>query len=645
MFRTLPRSYILLSFLVSFFLNCAAFAADELSPEKVFKWTVVNENRLLDSGDPSEFDPHKPLKQNQFRFMREFCRARYCGALKPEDIGTDEYCDEKPPACPKGRMKDVDKSSIWNWWSNEDDIHIWGALPQAFKTPWIEEEARYDSGYLTSRSRQLRTELYDAKDRECRWKLEPVDSELKVDIEFKKGSCTDQRFNVEVGIDYSLSLLIDSAIPGRSLAQPAIRKARVDDVLILALGDSYSSGEGNPHWPANYSSKSTASTYGEKNPLDQWWDRRCHRSLLSYPSLATAVAAVQSRGLTGPLKYSFTLASYACSGAEIRKSKVALEPPGRPYYSGGMLDKYEGRETLEQLKFFEKKFDITLAATKQAQLQGGLLPQVDQAKRDLCLKKSGEICTEYRHPNYIILTIGGNDVGFGPILVDLIDACHKKNNKDKCATDLIDNRFGKDLEPGLKDLATALVPLKDSNTKVLIMQYPDITSAKRGEQDKSGSNKDTKCDDENFERVLGPDSLKSMGYGVDIPLSFLGKSVSASEATWAYYSVLDRLNSVLTNFVNDHKNDGWELLGGIEKVSKGKGWCAKPSWFVTFEDSKAKQGVLPEKGRLNPAFTTGVAHPNVFGHNYVAWRFRCRLEKDGILPKGQQYSGGAGSCE
>ncbi len=81
----------------------------------------------------------------------------------------------------------------------------------------------------------------------------------------------------------------------------------VKDLKFVTLGDSFASGEGNPHV-----------TFSEDNPrrLAEWWDHRCHRSLLS-ASAQTAIMMAQRRRDT-----SITYVSYACSGATIDQGIV-----------------------------------------------------------------------------------------------------------------------------------------------------------------------------------------------------------------------------------------------------------------------------------------------------------------------------------
>jgi hypothetical protein len=63
---------------------------------------------------------------------------------------------------------------------------------------------------------------------------------------------------------------------------------------------------------------------------------------------------------------------------------------------------------------------------------------------------------------------------------------------------------------------------------------------------------------------------------------------------------------------------------------------------VTFDESEERQGLAP--GGLVKE-TYGVAHPNLFGQNYYAWRVRCQFAKDKIIPEVAVFSDGAGECQ
>ncbi len=113
---------------------------------------------------------------------------------------------------------------------------------------------------------------------------------------------------------YTVSLVLKTfgSVPG--VSRPAAQSIRIRDYLIVSLGDSLASGEGNPDIPGSYRFQITSpisAGFVEKVPV-HWTDKRCHRSALSGPALA-AKAIEDASPHT-----SVTFISLACSGAGIR---------------------------------------------------------------------------------------------------------------------------------------------------------------------------------------------------------------------------------------------------------------------------------------------------------------------------------------
>jgi hypothetical protein len=114
-------------------------------------------------------------------------------------------------------------------------------------------------------------------------------------------------------------------------------KQKIDHELIIGIGDSFSSGEGNPDHPAELTTSPRLNALsrdwflvppdGRQRVTKQaeWWDHACHRSLLSWQSLAALDRAVRNPHLV--VRY----ASFACSGAEIYDGffRAQLDPPGQ----------------------------------------------------------------------------------------------------------------------------------------------------------------------------------------------------------------------------------------------------------------------------------------------------------------------------
>lgn len=206
---------------------------------------------------------------------------------------------------------------------------------------------------------------------------------------------------------------------------------RIKDVLIIGLGDSFASGEGNPDVPVRLSGYGgPGGAYiplkGEdadwydyaqmpkrekaENPA-AWLDRKCHRSLYS-AQVRTALQVA----ISDPDQHTaVTFLGYACSGAKI---------------TAGLLFPYDGIEPVRQLDHGVPDAEV---------------PQIDKAVRELCatvprpqrftlggdrLRRPSDgamlaaidllQCAQLlRRPDLILLSAGGNDIGFAPLIADM----------------------------------------------------------------------------------------------------------------------------------------------------------------------------------------------------------------------------------
>jgi hypothetical protein len=74
--------------------------------------------------------------------------------------------------------------------------------------------------------------------------------------------------------------------------------------------------------------------------------------------------------------------------------------------------------------------------------------------------------------------------------------------------------------------------------------------------------------------------------------------------------------------------NGWSIPSPIMAHEKSKrGFCASPSWYHTFSESKARQGLAPS----TIAESSGTLHPNGFGHFYSSLRVLAHLRAKGDL--------------
>jgi hypothetical protein len=145
-----------------------------------------------------------------------------------------------------------------------------------------------------------------------------------------------------------------------------------------------------------------------------------------------------------------------------------------------------------------------------------------------------------------------------------------------------------------------------------------------------------------------------------------GLGLQQNEAEFADVGIISELNETGRLSIDraraDEKLVGpdgpyWRFAAGIYRRSsdEGGGYCGCHPWFLTIEESFWKQGltgsdnmeykaekgglvVVPEDEKFEPrrAFTTGVLHPNVFGHCHYA---------DEILSAPEWKGGGREVCD
>ncbi len=172
-------------------------------------------------------------------------------------------------------------------------------------------------------------------------------------------------------------------------------KIVIRDVLFAALGDSWISGEGTPDVFQN----------GQKRQR-QWWDEKCHRSLYAWPILTAARYAVDHA------QQSVTLVSRACSGAILSD---LLNIPGISSTSQNQKPQFRSRRGLNK--------KVRVAGSVE------LKPQIAQLSKDLCLDSWQDLEGEHgegvckgkqRMPDYIFLSIGGNDAKFAPLVINAL---------------------------------------------------------------------------------------------------------------------------------------------------------------------------------------------------------------------------------
>ncbi len=278
--------------------------------------------------------------------------------------------------------------------------------------------------YINPRSHRViaRIDNVDEAERlDCTWLTAPRGGSVP------RGKVVTQPCSEPVRFDvpYPDGATVEVEVGGREIAREDIR---VRDLLIVGMGDSFASGEGNPDVPVRFSRERSAS-YGkrsgkynlsgyparigawkqigdkafiEENP--RWSDQACHRSLYSYQ-----LRAALELGIEDPHR-AVTYVGVACSGAEV---------------TFGLFLRYTGNEwvpnppDLSQISAIASAqcgdHEAPLQDLPEAYHMDGAIPEL---KGGLVLRKCDPL--NARKIDLVFLSVGGNDVGFSRLVANAV---------------------------------------------------------------------------------------------------------------------------------------------------------------------------------------------------------------------------------
>ncbi len=340
---------------------------------------------------------------------------------------------------------------------------------------------------------------------------------------------------------YSITLTL--RMRGDSVLRSEPTLYRLRDALVVSLGESAASGQGNPDrrgkptlvgsGQCEFTTLSAfADGLGIGISMDReptWQEPLAYRSYLSGPSRAAGALEEPRAGKV------VTFLSFASSGAEI---ETGLFEPQRDFQDVGQIE--EARRTV-----------------------GG------------------------RRIDALLLSIGGNDVGFGPGLKDLVRDWLSKG-QDKTFAE-IDKKIA-----GLPKLYARLAERIQDRLRprtVFITEYPTAF----------------------FDRSNGTTSG-----GCGIFDSSVDLDISEEDGR-RIRETSRRLNAAIRAAADAH---GWVFVDGIEAGFAGHGYCSDDSFFVFAEDSCRQQGDFE-----------GTMHPNAVGHAVYSRCIKAALARR-LFPKG-----------
>ena len=347
--------------------------------------------------------------------------------------------------------------------------------------------------------------------------------------------------------------------------------AKVKDLLIVGLGDSFASGEGNPDVPVVMSER-----FRHRNTLPrrarndaggnaQWVDELCHRSLYGHQLRAALQIAIEN------VQSAVTFLGYSCSGASVEEGLLGPQTHMN-YVSSGDGD----ASAIKSVK----------GGARDAQLFWLL--------RDLCKEKPQRddgffLCPENqfrRDVDLLLLSAGGNDIGFSELVTW---ATLRDNTSSTIASFLGATVSPKQFAENMKDnlpsayaqLAKALeiaVPLRLADnvfdpSRVVLSAYPDILEDESGQVCASGEEGD------NEGSFAANQSLDAFAGWLVVTPGRLGKA----------HGQLGDLHKRMGELALDH---GWSFAGQAYegRAFQGHGFCARN---VKAKGDPAEQLAIP----------------------------------------------------
>jgi hypothetical protein len=415
----------------------------------------------------------------------------------------------------------------------------------------------------------------------------------------------------------------NAPILGSPFEQPVV----VKDYLIVSIGDSYASGEGNPDVPQKFATGPFDIPLPIVSRDAVWEDARCHRSATAGP----AQAAMRLE-LADPHS-SVTFLSFACSGANVEQHGFNNTSPLDPYNTtgNGVIDNGVG----------------ILGPYAGAAPPAGAAPLDNQIQQV-------HDAVGHRRIDALVMSGGGNDIGFGYVGTACVVLPHCETRSVTASpaakaagatTQTLDARLHDDIAalPGIyDDLANQLDATDLDVAKLYVSEYPDST------RNNAGAHCSAMLDDViPLSTVIVGGAIAAAVLAVTYPWVLPAVFVAAvasgvlppfgifdDEVAWAGDAALPAgdanadhgLNRAIADAAQAHVHNRvpWELVGGIADDFRGTGarsngvghgYCASNSWIRSADESNTMQG--PYNIAIH-GDTKGTLHPNAAGHTDYA---------------------------
>jgi hypothetical protein len=316
----------------------------------------------------------------------------------------------------------------------------------------LEKKVRQYDGRMLTKPYAVRAGFPTLQGWTCTWSLTgetlaplPCEAAVVVPFERDKPALVNVKAVSATGTPRTIALIarLDVDTDPAGAAADAHRLI-VKDRLIVGFGESYAAGEGDPDKPTDWrdiddgailkawredsydlserwwhdrrvigSPDAKPDAKGIKPA--EWWDPYCHRSLWGQHAQAALLYSARHP------QQAVTFVSFACAGAKVFDGLVArqVKPPGDIEF--GVSGKRD--DNLAQVEQFLRLVCPTYVRTAPgaAGLQTLLLDATDEERK---LAASTQLTcgesTARRRPDVVLVSLGGNDVGFGGAIFDAV---------------------------------------------------------------------------------------------------------------------------------------------------------------------------------------------------------------------------------
>lgn len=460
---------------------------------------------------------------------------------------------------------------------------------------WNGRTEQYDLAYVHAASYRVRIGLRQPPAEQgqmCRW------------------TTSAGRFEAaEVPCEYSALLVVPADPSGRGSVPVtvSVRSGRADatlqtdrlqvrDRLIAAIGDSFSSGEGNPDLPSNFANLgggladrwvadwSTDRWLGRDRAVAgfgsaDWWDPLCHRSFYATPMVAALKYAADHP------QEAVTFVSFACSGAHVLQGLLVTqkEPPGfRDSPTAARLKLPQVEALVRNLcRPNANGSSSAVSAGRRTYTTLEIDPSGTQRRDERVAEQSN--CADpasRRRLDALIVSIGGNDIGFAPVIFNgllprqaadgtgqrILSELRKGTRTPGQAGDYISYVLP-DVYRALEQRLDALFP---ESYQTLQTEYPSPTRGEDG----------ALCGPENEltgDALRHPHQRRLAAIGGVWPDQFVPAdnrwhaSIDRIEGRAVERTVVAPLNEAVAEF---NARAGWTYVTGYAPAFARRGWCA-----------------------------------------------------------------------